>query len=726
MKKNKDYYIADTPQKQQAVLDYFSENPGIMAVDTETTSANPHECELMGISLSRTPNEAFYLVVRQYKDGQLHQMGELDLFKLRARLIELLENPKNELVMHNAPFDILVLRRTIGADCLPRLKADTMLQKHTVDEQKPHGLKDSALKFLQIIPEEMEDLKKSVIANGGKWNKSHKDIYKGETELLGYYACADADMTLQLFYKLDQELRNQGLQNFYYVDEVHPLISVVVDDMIGRGVRCDIQYFETLKEQLSTEAQELEAEAHKDLQDNYTKHYEGLEAEIIERDLPLKSRGLLFQELYEAEGLPMVFNKKTGKPSFTKAVLESALEDNPDSNLLKWRLGQLSDKQFEKKESELLHKARKKLIGRPYIINLCSNDQLKDILFTRLGETPTKTTDKHNAQVDEEVLEHFAKKYHFVNCLLKLRKVNKLLSTYVEAILTKHIDGEIRPSWMQHGTDSGRFACKDPNFQNLPRDDDRIKQGIIAREGYTLVGADYSQLEPRIFSHYSGEQTLIEAYKRGDDFYGTIAALVHNYSGNPNTMKEDGAGDIRNKSKAEALAIAYGAKKWRLSSMSGVSLKEAQDAIDAYWKALPSLKKFVNISHGEAITHKQVRTEAGRIRRFDGIDKLRKSKKRSDQLVYNKLLNLSINFKIQSTAASIVNRAMIALKKVFKERGLDAYVVIQVHDEIVVEAKKEQAEEVKTLMKEIMENNYTLSVPLVAEPKIAERLSETK
>jgi len=728
MKKTKDYYVMKTAEERMAVLGYLKENRGILAVDTETTGTNPHTCELMGISFCREPGEAFYIVVNTYEDGELKGLPETELFQLRAELIELLEHQDTQIVMHNATYDINVMRRTMGVDCLQRLKADTMLQKHTVDESKPHGLKDTVLKFLNILPSEMEDLKESVTKNGGKWNKTQKDMYMGDTDILGKYACADSDMTLQLFFKLDQELNNQGLADFYYKDEVHPLIAVVADDMVGRGVCCDLPYFLELKKNLTEEAEQLEAEAHQNLKDNYSKHYESLEASILEKAYPLKERGILFEKLYDQEGLPVVINKKSQKPTFTKKVLDMAFEDHPDSNLLKWRLGKLTEKEFLKKEAAAIYQARKDLFseGKPYVINLCSNDQLKEILFNRLGEKPIKTTEKHNAQVDESVLEHFAKEYEFIAHLLKLRKINKLLSTYVEAVINKNVDGIVHPGWMQHGTDSGRFACKDPNFQNLPSDDDRIKHGIVARDGFVLVGCDYSQLEPRIFSHYSEEESLIEAYKRGDDFYGTVAVDVYDYAGNPNTMKDDGAKDVRDNCKTIALAIAYGAKKWRIGGLTGKTPDAAQKDIDKYWKTYSKLFRFVNRSHGEAIKNGWVKTEAGRVRRFDGIDRLRKSKKRADKLVYNKLLNLSINFKIQSTAASIVNRAMIALKKAFKEEGLEAYVVIQVHDEIVVEAREDQAEQVKATMKRIMENNYTLSVPLVADPKIAKRLSETK
>lgn len=731
MTKDKNYFIVNTKLKQKAVLEYLkAENRGLIALDTETTSSNSIDCELMGISVSVAPNEAFYFIVNEYKGEKLIPIQEERLFQLRTGLIDLLEKSNIKIIMHNSVFDVLVMRNTMGIDCLPNLHADTILMKHTVNESKPHGLKDVATNYLKVDwKEAQKELKKSVVANGGKWLKSQKDMYMADTAVLGKYACADADMTGRLYDVFVKELDKQGLSKFYFKDEVHPLNKVVIDGMVGRGISCDISYFKELKRDLEAEARRLEKEAHENLDSKYAKHYEGLELELLEKEYPLLKNGALFEQLYLDKGLEIVHNKKTKRPTFAKTVIESVASDNPNESLLQWKLGELSDKEFIKKESGAIYGARRKLFkekyNKEYVINLCSNDQLKNILFKRLGEKPLKTTDKNNAQVDEYVLEHFAKKYDFVDKLLKLRKINKLLSTYVEAVLTKNINGIIHPDWLQFGTDSGRFACQNPNFQNLPRDDDRIKKGIVARDGYVLIGPDYSQLEPRVFAHCSGEKNLIDAYRRGDDFYGTIAVDVFDLDCAPNEVKKKYP-DERQKAKTIGLGLAYGMRKWKLGGLLGVTPAKAQKYIDKYWKTYPSLFRFVNRSQGEALKYGFVQTQAGRKRRFRDIKTLKASRIKKDKMIYNKLLNLSINFKIQSLAASIVNRAMIKMYEEFKKRKLDAHVLVQIHDEIVVEAKEEQAQEIMELMKDIMENNYKLSVPLVVEPKIVKRLSETK
>lgn len=736
----KNYYIAYTLEDQTNYLDILKRNVGFLAVDTETNSLDTLSCKLMGISISPAEGEAVYFPMHNYtveRDEQnkitntrLDTIDDHRAFLLRTGLIELLEHSKAKLIMHNSPFDVQVIKQTIGADCLKNLYADTMLLKHTLDERRPHGLKDIAvLIFGEEAKDEQEELKASVIHNGGKWNKDHKDIYMADLDILGKYACADVDLTAKIFGVMHTELEIQGLVNFFYTDEVMPLNEVVIDHMIGRGVMCDIPYFEDLKKTLTAEADQLEKEAHEELKKNYLKHYEALENELLTEAYPLKSRGLLFEQLYINSGLTLYYDKK-GETSFVKKVIEAEFKTHPENVLLQWKMGLIQQTELEKLYADLLFTTRQEMyleLGKSkYVINLSSNDQLKDLLFNRLGETPMKVTDKNNAQVDDEVLDHFAKSYSFVAKVSQRRKIIKLVSTYVDGILTSQKEGIVRPRWLQHGTDSGRFSCKEPNFQNLPREDKRIKQGIIARPGYKLIGPDYSQLEPRVFAHYSQEKALIDAYYRGDDFYGTIAVLCMDYKGNPNTMKADGAGDIRQEAKAIALGVAYGMKKWKLGHTLQCELDEAQEKIDKYWKGLPNLYKFVNRCHGEAMKLGYVKTETGRVRRFVGIDKLLKSRVRSDQLLVNKLLNLSINFKIQGTAASIVSRAMIAMRRKFKELNLDAYVLIQIHDEIVVEAREDQAEQVAVIMKDIMENNYKLSLPLVAEPIIADRLSETK
>jgi len=716
---NSQYYIADTQDKRRKVFDYLTPIRGIIAVDTETTGLDSFTCELLGISLCVRAGEAFYITTQGLNDEEL--------FEVRAKLIGLLESPEKKIVMHNSVFDISVLRNTMGVDCLPRLHADTILMKHTLDEKKPHKLKSCAVKYLgEGWDTPQNDLKESVKKNGGKWNKDEKDFGKADPIILGKYAASDADMTLQLFYKFEDLLNQEGLYKFFYDEEVMPLVEIVLT-MHSKGMQVDLEYYQQLHDELKQEAQSIEDEIHADLKKDYSKMYHGMEEAILNDKAPMKSGGNLFKQMFVDEGFPIIYNKK-GSPTFAKKVIEQTLEDHPESNLLKWKLGQLTDEEFIALEGNKIHAARiqmAKKADQRYLINLDSNPQLGEILFTHLKEKPIKVTEAGNYQVDEDVLAIFESKYAFVGKIVQMRKANKLLNTYVKAALELNVDGVIHPDWMQFGTESGRFACKNPNYQNLPREDTRIKRGIIARKNMALVGADYSQLEPRCFAHMSREKRLIEAFVKGLDFYGTVAIDFFELRCDANEAKKKHP-QKRQDAKEIGLGIAYGMKQWKLAKILDCDVKEAQKKLQHYWNKYPNLKEYVLRCHGCILKKGEIANETGRKRRMDGVDRLKTSRARADKRILNKLLNLGVNFPIQSLAASITNRAMIAINKEFKKRGLKAYILGQIHDEIISECMEEDTQEVAQIMKDKMENTYKLSVPLVAEPKIAKALSETK
>lgn len=725
---NKDYYTADTEEQQQQFLDYLNNDVGLLAVDTETTGLDSFGCRLMGVSISATPGEAFYFPVSEFKNGEVTWIDSKRLDLLCIGLTKLLCNSNAKLIMHNSVFDVWVLRNNLSIDTLPQLFCDTLLLKHTVDEQKPHSLKDIAVRYFgEDAKDEQTDLKESVLANGGKWNKDNKDMFMADPAILAKYACADTDLTLKIFERLSQGLEEQGLVKFFYEEEVMPLNEVIIENLVGVGIKCDIEYFTKLKDELAIEIVRLEEEAHSDFHAEYTAIYEDFEAALLENEFPLTPRGNLFAEMYIASGLT-IYNDKNGNPTFIKKVVEQELKDNPGNALLMWKLGQITDKQFMVAEFDLIYNTRKAMylpkMELKYVINLGSTKQLQEILFKKLGEEPTFTK-KGNATVDVDILDNFAKKYKFLAKVMEWRKATKLLTTYVEGILSSQKEGIVRPNWLQHGTDSGRLSCKNPNFQNLPRDDKRIKHGIIAREGRVLVGADYAQIEPRTFASFSNEQTLIDSFIHGIDFYGTVAVSVFNLKDDPNTLKKTNP-NARQESKEIALGIPYGMKKWKLANILGCSIEDAQLKIDKYWKAYPKLNKFMLQCHGEVLTNGFVKADTGRMRRFIGVDVLKGSRSWEDKKILNKLLNLGINFKIQATASGIINRAMIALYRRFKELDMDVKILIQVHDELILECLEKDKEQVCAIVKEVMETIYKLKVPLIAEPIAGYRLSECK
>ena len=707
-----DYYIIDSEDKLKQAMDYLQQHEGIVSFDTETTSVNTRKCELLGISFCITPGEAFYIVIKDYPN----QSNPIDLNLIKKTIQEFLCNPKRQLVAHNASFDILVLRNTLGIDVLPYLYADTLLCKHLVDERRPHDLKSSAFKYLSIPANEQEDLKQSVIKAGGKWNKNNKDMYLGDTNILGQYSCADADMCYQLFFKLWDEMEKQNLVKFYN-EESHPLLKVTINHLLTKGVYCDIPYFTRLKDDLSKQMIELEAKAHKSLKDNYGKHYNSMEMEILEKEFPLKKTGGFIKELLKESGIEKI----------TKKTLPKIYEEYPQNAVIQFLAGTITEEQLKLEATDIIYTTRKKLYKikneSPYIINLSSTKVLKTLLFDKLGESPIKKTKKDNAQVDEEVMTQFVEEYEWIDFLMQYRKLAKLVSTYIDAVLELNENGVIYPNWQIWGTASGRFACSHPNYQNLPSDDDRIKKGIKAPEGYVLIGSDYSQLEPRIFSSLSNEPNLINSFIKNEDFYGTIACEVFDLNCPPDEVKDKFPKE-RKYVKQIGLGIPYGLKRWKLSYILEKSPEEAQLIIDRYWEIYPNLQKWVNKCYADAYRTQTTTTDLGRIRHLNGLLEYRKNPDMQKQL--GNLLNISVNHRVQGLASSIINRAMATLSSKIEEQNLDGWIMMQIHDELVCCVKKDQAEQVSKLMKESMEGAYQLKVPLIANPIIGSTLAECK
>ncbi|MCB0802745.1 MAG: hypothetical protein KDB74_06585, partial [Flavobacteriales bacterium] len=475
------YFVVKTREQLDEVVNYLLQSEGIIAIDTETTSADSFSCQLMGVSISVAHEEAFYIPLRTY-DKTLIEMGVYFENKIKTLLRYYSSNKNVQLIMHNSPFDIWVVRNCLGIDLLPQLYCDTMLLKHTVDEARPHGLKPTLVRYLgEGWDQSQLDLKENVIAKGGKWVKDQKDMWMGELDILGNYACADADGTRQLFYVLDMKLVEDGLQDLFYKDEVMPLNEVVIDHLLKYGVYCDIEYFTELKQKCEQRIIDLDTETNQCLQNELGPHFETLEWEILNKEVPLTPRGEIAKILLDYCGVPVPKDKDGNKLYSVKAV-KTMFEDYPENNILKWKLGVITTETLIELEEDLVDTIRRKVYtmrkGSSSLINLNSPQHLSEVLFNYLGETPSEVTTTGRPKTDKTTLEQYADKYKFIHSFLEKKKEEKLLSTYIENILSKHKENIIRPSWLQAGTDSSRFACRDINLMNLPKNDKRIKYGI--------------------------------------------------------------------------------------------------------------------------------------------------------------------------------------------------------------------------------------------------------
>jgi DNA polymerase-1 len=335
-----------------------------------------------------------------------------------------------------------------------------------------------------------------------------------------------------------------------------------------------------------------------------------------------------------------------------------------------------------------------------------------------------------------------AGKYRWVAKLLEYRKAQKLLGTYVEGIQGRMKYNVIRPSFLQHGTTSGRYSSKLPNFQNLPREDKRVKSCIIARKGKVFVGADYSQLEPRVFASISQDETLMACFASGEDFYSVIGAPIFGIHGlslfkdDPNSFAKKYPG-LRDRAKVLALATPYGRTAAQQAAAMEISMEESRDLIDRYFTAYPAVEAMMLESHEQAKLYGIVHSLYGRPRRMPqamGIPKLFGKTAHADlPYDYRNLLNLAMNHRVQSTASSIMNRAAISFWNICHKLSesdsmwADIRLVMQVHDELIVECPEEIAVEVADSLKYAMENTSILpGVALITKPVIANNLGDLK
>ena len=332
--------------------------------------------------------------------------------------------------------------------------------------------------------------------------------------------------------------------------------------------------------------------------------------------------------------------------------------------------------------------------------NINSTKQLARVLFEKLKLKPLKKT-KTGYSTDVETLTALALEGHKIaKLLLEYRKLSKLNSTFVRGIL-KHVDesGRVHTTFIQTGTATGRLSSAEPNLQNLPVSDEiskKIRYAVEAPEGKTLVWADYSQIELRILAHLSGDETLINAYKKGKDIHSETA---YHLFGRVDDR-------LRRIAKTVNFGIIYGMSPHGLAERLGIPVEEAAKYIDTYFKKFPKVKEYIDSTVEEAYKKGYVKTLFGRKRPLPEL-------KSPNKNIRNFGERAAVNATVQGTAADIMKMAMVELFKPLEE--FDAFMILQVHDEIVVEAPQGAENEVKEKIKDAMESVVTLSVPLLVE-----------
>lgn len=713
-------------------------------LDVETTGTNTRKDKIIGFGCCRPDTlEAFYLITNEYVNGEL---VELVTKEQLLPIIQLLSTLR--LLGWNFAFDSSIILSNYGIDLLPALHTEVMLMVHSCDENLPnYGLKVvGSMLFGSDAAAAKEEMKESIKANGGSVN----EFFKADSTIMAKYGIQDNVLTAKIYNRYKPILREQGLERFYYEDEVLPLYKTVTVNMERKGVPVNLKFLKQTKTEIEADLERIENEIQAEIAPLLTDFNQW----FLDKEWPVKLSGPFLQKFAELQSVNLP-RTKTGAYSFTASNIDK-LEDCRFKRVF-LKQARLTDTEIKEVQLALLTES-----GIKYPFNISSKHNLKKIFFEKLGETPMSTTDKGNPQVEDDFLEAMEKKYDWVRKLRIYNRLSKLNGTYISNIIEEQEDGVFYPSFFQHRTVSGRYAS---NFQQLPRPlepgqadeliikyNNRIRQFFIAGPGFKFVDDDYESLEPHVFAHVSSDPALIEIFNNNQDFYSTVAIRTEGLQGvsadkkAPNYLGKVNKA-ARQKAKAYALGIAYGMSGYKLAFELNIPQPEAEKLVENYLNAFPKLKELIQTSRAFACKHGYSVVETGRIRRFPELKRVHAEYgdmifdslelwKRYHEMpaTYermkelrrrcNNYVNNSINVKIQGLASSIVNRACIAIASELK--GTEAYIAAQIHDEVVVRCPDAMTERVCEIVQRNMENVYKLSLALKAVPSVGNNLAEAK
>ncbi|SHM65226.1 DNA polymerase I [Cyclobacterium lianum] len=558
--------------------------------DTETSSINPNEAELVGISFAYLPGEAYYIPFP----------GEMKAAKEILALLEPVFSSEHILkIGQNIKYDILVLMN-YGMEVKGKLY-DTMLAHYLIEPEGKHSMDWMAEQYLNYKPVSIE----SLIGKKGKNQGNMKDV---DPDKVVDYASEDADITLQLKSALDPIIRENKLEPLLHEVE-SPLIGVLAA-MEFEGVRIDTDSLAEMSKSLESESWEIE------------------------------------KKVYEMAG--------------------------------------------EK-------------------FNLSSPKQLGEILFNKLQLDPkAKKTKTGQYATGEEVLSKLAMEHEIAQAILDYRQMVKLKSTYVDALpgLINPKTGRIHTTYNQFVAATGRLSSINPNLQNIPIRTERgreIRKAFVPRDkNHLILAADYSQIELRIMAAFSQDSSMIEAFKNGRDIHATTAAKIFQ------VPLEEVSGDMRRKAKTANFGIIYGISAFGLSQRLQIPRGEAKDIIDAYFKEFPSVKAYMDESIEKARKNEYVETILGRRRYLRDINSRNATMRGFAE-------RNAINAPIQGSAADMIKVAMIHVHEWMLQQKLRSKMILQVHDELVFDAHKEETDLLKTEVPKLMSEAIKIAVPLEVE-----------
>ena len=583
-----DYQLIDTEEKRKDILQKLL-TAEVLALDTETTSSNPMEAELVGMSFSCQENEAYYIPVPENR-----QEAE----KIVTLFRPLLENTTSVKVGQNIKYDMIVLQR-YGARVAGPL-FDTMLAHYVLQPELRHNMDYLAEIYLNYKTIHIDEL----IGAKGKGQKSMRELSPSEVYR---YACEDADVTLKLKNILEKELKSQALEELFYNIEM-PLVPVLVN-LECNGVLLDVDSLKQSSTHFTQRLQEIE------------------------------------EEIYA-----------------------------------------LANTSF----------------------NIASPKQVGEVLFDQLKITSkAKKTKTGQYVTSEEVLESLRTKHPVVEKILEHRGLKKLLGTYVDALplLINQETGRIHTSFNQAVTATGRLSSSNPNLQNIPiRDEDgkEIRKAFIPDEACEFFSADYSQIELRIMAHLSGDENMIDAFRSGHDIHAATAAKIYK------VPIEEVTSDMRRKAKTANFGIIYGISVFGLAERMNVPRAEAKELIEEYFQTYPKIKAYMDQSIQVAQERGYVETIFHRKRYLPDINS-------RNATVRGYAERNAINAPIQGSAADIIKVAMAHIYQRFEAEGIQAKMILQVHDELNFSVPVSEKEKVQQIVIEEMERAYPMQVPLRAD-----------
>jgi len=759
----KSYVIVNNKETLKELVQHIATSEYV-ALDTETDSLNPRKGRIIGFSISGEVGKGYYMPIMVWNTDRLEEVvieGK-NANVLAKYVIKQLIGKK--VICHNASFDLRYIENFYGINLLNYLHADTSLLVHTVKEEgafgygNPFGLKSIAIMVQKEIGldveteanEEQIALKESIKANGGSTSKENYEIYKADLVVLSKYAAADTDLTLRIYHHFYKILVEEGLEKFFFEDEVMPVYREVTIPMEKHGIRLDISLIKETKDRIT---KDLEVQATAVLKEllKEPKVRKWIIDQAVEA-YPPKSKGIFAQRLLEQNNIDLPKSNKTGKFTINKAAILALSPSTIKDYLMTGDIENLTKDQIVKVSLSLW-----KEDNDGQFFNIQSKDQMGKIAFDVLGEKSISTTTKGKAQFDEDMIQSIKDKYLWANHLRLYNKLTKIKTAYVDRFFDSAEDGRFYPYFKQNGTVSGRYGS---DMQQLPKplepgqEEDLIigytnlvRAFFIADEGTKILDTDYASLEPRVFATVAGDQGLKDIFNNDLDFYSHIAIKTEKLEGvsahtkAPNFLKKIDPVK-RQTAKGYALGVPYGMSGYALAMSLGVDRKEGERLVEGYLDGFPELRKWRENSRKFVKENGYIKNKVGRIRHLPQAKEIYSAL--GDRLIedwrfrkdlereygveyttglyrdYKNALNNCLNFQIQSYSASIVNRAALQINRRFKGEGIRGQVICQIHDQLVCQVKEEDVKRACEIVQDCMENTTKLEgVQLIADPEVS-------